>query len=148
MDLISENGAHEFYAELSDTYTESDLSEFSISHVTPLLNGKSLLTFNELTIQLSAWLSGINAEIILASDNSSWDWPFIEEIFKQSWPHNLNEECFLLNMNYIQNYDVYVDAVEFAFKLGFKKLHALDDAKANRIGWLTSENQLRVSDIN
>ena len=42
-------------------------------------------------------------------------------------------------MNYISNVDVYFDAVENAFKAGLKRHHALDDAKANRIGWLASE---------
>ena len=138
--LVSENGAHEFYAELSDTYSESDLSEFSVSHVMPLLNGKNAMTISQLTTELEAWIAVLNDVVILASDNSIWDWPFVEEIFKQSWPENIIKECFLLNINYIKNYDVYVDAVENAYRLGLNKHHALNDAKAHRLGWITSEN--------
>ena len=34
--LITENGEHQYYAELCDTYTQTDLSEFANKNVTPV----------------------------------------------------------------------------------------------------------------
>ena len=116
--LISENGEHSFYAELYNTYTQADLSDFAIIHVVPILDGDNVLTFEQLSIKLKAWIVGLNDEVTIASDNQNWDWNFIKQIFRQSWPENLNKECFLLNVNYICNVDVYFDAVENAFKSG------------------------------
>lgn len=136
--LISEDGAHEFYAELSDTYTQSDLSEFTVDHVIPLLTDENVLSTEALSTKLKNWIESLNTEVLMASDNQAWDWPFIREIFKQSWPENLINECYLLNMNYLKNADAFYEAIETAYKTGLKKHHALDDAKANRIGWLAS----------
>jgi uncharacterized protein YrzB (UPF0473 family) len=138
--LISEDGKHEFYAELTDTYKQNDLSEFALSYVIPLLSEEMMLSKHQLNIHLKQWIESFDIEVMLASDNYSWDWPFIQEIFHEdSWPKNLNSECFLLNMNYMKNADIYYDAVQNSYELGLKKHHALDDAKANRLGWLASE---------
>ena len=138
--LISEDGAHQFYAELSDTYVHSDLSEFTASHVVPLLSGEEVLTLKQLSFKLNTWIRQLNSEVLLATDNPSWDWPFILEIFKDNWPDNLNRECFPLNMNYLEDADAFYDSINSAYKSGLRNHHALDDAKANRLGWLTSKS--------
>lgn len=142
--LISEDGAHQFYAELSDTYVHSDLSEFTASHVVPLLSGEEVLTLKQLSFKLNMWIRQLNSEVLLATDNPSWDWPFILEIFKDNWPDNLNKECFLLNMNYMKDADAFYDAIKGAYESGLRNHHALDDAKANRIGWLASEKEVKI----
>jgi len=140
--LISEDGVHQFYAELSDTYVHSDLSEFTASHVVPLLSGEEVLTLKQLSFKLNTWILQLNSEVVLATDNPSWDWPFILEIFKDNWPDNLNRECFLLNMNYMKDADAFYDAIKGEYESGLRNHHALDDAKANRIGWLSSEKEV------
>lgn len=137
--LISEDGAHQFYAEISDTYCQSDLSDFAISHVVPLLDGVNKITSKQLSFKLKRWIEQFDNEVMLATDNYSWDWPFIEEILKDCWPINLHRECFMINMNYLKNADAFYDVVQMSYESGLKKHHALDDAKANRLGWFASE---------
>lgn len=138
--LISENGQKAFYAELADTYQVSDLSEFALNHVIPLLSRECLLLQKELKSQLKLWIESFNSEVMLACDNYTWDWPFILELFSMdNWPTNLSKECFRLNMNYLKDADSYFEAQQTAYEAGLRKHHALDDAKANRLGWLSSE---------
>ena len=123
-----------FDTEFTDTYIHSDLSEFTASHVVPLLSGEEVLTLKQLSFKLNTWIRQLNSEAVLANDNPSWDWPFILEMFKVNWPVNLNRECFLLNMNYMNDADAFYDAIKGGYESGLRNHHALDDAKANRIG--------------
>lgn len=138
--FITECGTNNFYAELSDTYCSSDLSQFSLEHVIPLLECKKI-TLKQLSNDLSQWLSEINDEIELASDNAAWDWRLLLEILDKNWPNNVSLECYLLNLNYLYDADAYYDAVQNAYDNGLRKHHALDDAVAIRLGWLASEGK-------
>ena len=57
--LITENGEHQYYAELCDTHTQTCLSEFANKNVIPLLKDENLLTFNQLTVDLNTWCNGL-----------------------------------------------------------------------------------------
>lgn len=138
--LISEDGTKQFYAELTGTYSSSDVSDFAREHVIPLLDGCNLLSIDELKANLSKWFEEFVDEIVLATDNLNWDWPFIIEIFKEDWPKNLSRDCYLLNMNYMKSADAFYESVKRAYENGLRKHHALDDAIANRLGWIASEN--------
>lgn len=130
--LVSEDG-REFYAELSDTYLPKDCGAFALEAVLPHLEGgESLLTMSELTERLAAWLEGFDQPVKLATDSESWDWPWIHEIF-EAWPKNLDGRPLILKQEAAINL-----AVERAFASGLRRHHALDDAKANRLGWLAS----------
>lgn len=136
--FASEDG-REFYAELTDTYQSNDLSEFAIEFVTPFLTGgDALKTQLELSGSLKAWVESFNVEVTLATDNVYWDWPYITNLLN-IWPANLSKECFLLNLNYLKDADLYFDTVKHAYARGLKRHNALDDARANRLGWLESE---------
>lgn len=137
--LISEDGSKQFYAELAGTYNSSDVSDFAKEHVIPLLDGSNLLSIDELKTNLLKWFEEFDAEIVLATDSMKWDWPFIVEVFKDDWPRNLSRDCYLLNMNYMKNADAFYDAVKIAYENGLRKHHAMDDAIANRLGWIASE---------
>lgn len=136
--MITEDGNRTFYAELNDTYSFSDLSQFAVENVIPLLDGHAI-SISQLSIDMHHWLVELNDEIELASDNWAWDWPFIVEVLQHNWPSNLNRECYLLNLNYMNDADAYYEAVKCAYKDGLRKHHALDDAKSIRFGWLASE---------
>lgn len=41
-------------------------------------------------------------------------------------------------MNYLNDFDAFNEAVEEAFANGLRRHHALDDAKANRLGWIAA----------
>lgn len=141
--FISENG-RTFYAELSDTYQFLDASDFTHENVLPFLQGgRNLMAMSELKIRLSQWLSEFNRPVTLATDSLQWDWPWIQRIFDdETWPENIAPHPLVLTINYIKNFEAFGNAVEYAYTKGLQRHHALDDANANRLGWLASEGQI------
>ena len=136
--LVSEDG-REFYAELSDTYQISQCDQFVQEAVLPLLQGgDALMTLPELALRLGNWLEGFDEPIKLATDSLSWDWPWVHEIFcaPYTWPENLDGKPLILSKKISFNV-----AVENAFAGGLRRHHALDDAKANCLGWLAAAPQ-------
>jgi hypothetical protein len=132
--LVTEDGKHEFYAELSDTYCLANVGEFAREQVLPLLEGGNvLMTMPELTIRLKNWLERFDMPIQLATDSLAWDWQWIQEIYSDlnAWPQNLDGKPLILGQS--AEMDI---AIENTFAGGLRRHHALDDAKANRIGWL------------
>lgn len=138
--LVSESG-DEFYAELVDTYLPVECNPFVQETVLPLLQGgDTLMDMRELSKRLTAWIKAFEQPVMIATDSLSWDWPWIIEIMgdRDTWPKNLDGKPFLLSINYLNDYDQFVDAMEKGFTDGLRRHHALDDAKANRLGWLAS----------
>jgi len=140
--LVDEAGERSFYAELSDTWQLEDVrDEFVRAAVLPQLEGgAALMTMAELTLRLGNWLEDFEQPVKLATDSLSWDWPWIQEIFyiAGTWPENVDGKPLLLSMNYLNDSDKFNHAVEKAFAAGLRRHHALDDAKANRLGWLAA----------
>lgn len=138
--LIAEDGERTFYAELADTYQPKDCSEFTRLAVLPRLEGgDKVLTMYDLTLRLGNWLEDFGEPVTLATDSLGWDWPWIQEIFhiEGTWPANLARNPQLLTIKYLNDYDRFIKAVEKAFS-SLRRHHALDDAKANRLGWIAA----------
>lgn len=138
--LISEDGERSFYAELSDTFKDSDVGDFARAEVLPLLEGGSArMTIPELALRLGNWLESFEQPVTLATDSRDWDWPWILAIFgdKWTWPENLASEPAILLFNADPG-ERFNDARERAFAGGLRRHHSLDDAKANRLGWLAA----------
>jgi hypothetical protein len=138
--LVSEDGERTFYAELSDTYQPKDCSHFVCEAVVPLLEGgNTRMTMPDLALRLGNWLESFEQPVKLATDSLAWDWPWIPEIFCDAWtwPENLDGKPLLLTMNYLNDYDLFIDTVEKAFR-HLRRHHSLDDAKANRLGWIAA----------
>jgi len=136
--LVSEDGKHSFYAELSDTYKKTDCSDFAEEFVLPLLQGgEALMSMNDLSTQLRKWIEAFNRPVMLVTDSLAWDWPWITEIFDSlnAWPINLARTPFILEQTMQLN-----NAKNLAVGRGLRKHHALDDAKANRLGYLASQD--------
>lgn len=132
--LVAEDGERTFYAELADTYQDKDCGDFARLAVLPLLaGGDAVLTLRELGERLLAWLEAFGEPVTLACDSLAWDWPWVQEIFGEleAWPANLARKPHILG----QNIDLNL-AIEQAFASGLRRHHALDDAKANRFGWV------------
>jgi hypothetical protein len=144
--LVSEDG-REFYAELADTYQVKECGDFTREVVLPLLEGgNALMPMAMLTKRLKCWLEEFDQPIQLATDSLLWDWKWVPVIFNDlaSWPVNLDRHPFLLSMNYVENYDAFWQTVERAFEnKGLRQHHALDDAKANRLGWIAAQMEER-----
>lgn len=139
--FVDQTGERTFYVEVSDTWRHAEASEFTRVEVLPLLQGgQHLMTMDNLGRGLSEWLASFDRSIVLATDSLAWDWPWINRILETQglWPSNLAKEPLLLNMNYLVEYDRFVDAVENGFATGLRRHHALDDALSNRLGWIAS----------
>ena len=149
--LIAEDG-RTFYAELSDTYQHKDCGDFAREVVLQLLEGGEMrMPFHHLSLRLGNWIESFEVPVKLATDSLAWDWPWIESIFKipETWPANLDGKPLLLTMNYLVDYDQFETAIEQAFNDGLRRHHSLDDAKANRMGWISAggdtEQHLRLA---
>lgn len=132
--MIAEDG-QTFYAELTDTYTQTHCTPFVKEIVLPLLGGDETqrLTKSELTLALGRWLKEFKQPVTLACDSLAWDWSWILEVFyqKETWPENLGSKPKVISCDN----PIFINAVEARFKNGLRRHHALDDAKANRSGW-------------
>lgn len=139
--LVDESGARVFYAELSDTWRlENAGDDFVRAAVLPQLEGgAALMTVRELGEQLTAWLEAFGGPVKLATDSMSWDWPWLQEIFyeHEAWPANVDGKPLILQFD-AEAGKRFNYAVEKAFAGGLRRHHALDDAKANRLGWLAA----------
>lgn len=138
--LVAEDGERTFYAELSDTYELKHVAEFARQAVLPLLEGgKAAMSLHQLTLRMGNWLEEFDEPVTLATDSQAWDWPWIQEIFHVdgTWPANLARRPVLLTVNYLNDYDRFVETVVQALN-GMRRHHALDDALANRLGWLAA----------
>lgn len=93
------------------------------------------MTMRELTLRLGIWFEGFDGPVQLATDSLSWDWPWIQELFGTpgTWPENLDSKPVILLQDPVFNL-----AVEDAFATTLRRHHALDDAKANRLGWIAA----------
>ena len=139
--LVDESGEHTFYAELSDTFERASCSEFVREAVLPMLEGgQRRMAMHELTLRLGNWLEDFEQPVCLATDSLSWDWPWIQEIFctAGTWPANVDGHPILLSMNNLRDYDAFLSTREKSFTAGLRRHHALDDAKANRLGWIAA----------
>ncbi len=137
--LVADDG-RTFYAELADTYRLDDVGEFARMAVLPLLEGDdSLMYSHQLTLRLGNWIEDFEQPVRLATDSLAWDWPWIERTFSTpgTWPANLDHKPLLLTSGTLPGYDAFCEALEAGFAGGLRRHHALDDAKANRMGWLT-----------
>ena len=136
--LISEDG-QEFYAEMTDTYLKSHCTDWVKENVLTLLDASAeqRMTMDESAIQLRAWIEGFGEPVTLACDSEAWDWRWIQKLYATSdkWPINLAQKPVILKFNN----EVFNAAVDGAFTSGLRRHHALDDAKANRTGWLALE---------
>lgn len=77
--------------------------------------------------------------IFFDTESESWDWPWVFEIMgdRQTWTENLEGRPEILLFDADRG-ELFNMALERAFADGLRRHHALDDAKANRLGWLAS----------
>lgn len=137
--LVTADGEKSFYAELSDTYQRKDCGDFAREVVLPLLEGGDvLMSWHELSLRLGNWVESFEQPVRLATDSLAWDWPWIQKMFTtlRAWPSNLDGKPEILLFD-ADSGEQFNNALEQAFAGGLRQHHALDDAKANRLGWIS-----------
>lgn len=138
--LVSEDGRQEFYAELIDTWRLEDTSAFCREVVLPLLEGAAAQRGHaQVSRELAAWLAAFAEPVTVLTDSLEWDWPWMQALFPTpaNWPANLAPKPELLHFRGAAG-KVFTDTVEGLYAAGLRRHHALDDARANRLGWLAA----------
>lgn len=141
--LVTEDGKQSFYAELTDTYSQSDCSEFVIQHVLPLLDAKEFslpetggysnvhakMTFAQCSEYLSRWFDYLDDKVVVFNDAPHYDFTLLTEVLYDHWPAQLRKKCHQIASRTIEGQERYEKTTEEEFKKGFRQHHALDDAK-------------------
>ncbi len=147
--LINEEGDRTFYAELTDTYSRPACSEFVLMNVLPLLDARPLveqqthqnihaeMSLAETQKHLIRWFEEQIDPIQIWCDSPHYDWFYFQEIFPLVFPSNVIQTpksvfvgdallMALFETRVVQEYRV----------RRLTRHHALNDAKAVRLGWL------------
>lgn len=132
--LVSEDGQYEFYAELvTDGYIKK-CDSWVKENVLPLLDGGDcIMQPDELRQRLYAWLDALGC-VHIATD-SQIDFDLLRATL-DPWPAKIAKKPLFLNFD-ADPKERFNIAVENFFTEGLRRHHALDDAKANRLGWMT-----------
>lgn len=139
--LVSEDGLSSFYAELPVESYREKITPWVQANVLPLLEGGAcVMQPAELRQRLAEWI-GTQAEVVIASDSLEYDFKFLRAVL-DPWPGNVDDHLLLLTRNGLNKYDAFEEAVEAAFTSGLRRHHALDDAKANRLGWIAAGSRI------
>jgi hypothetical protein len=134
--LVSEDGKHEFYGEIEqgNGWTWLDCNDFVMIEVVPLLKGgEAAMSQAELKARLLAWLEAMPRSLTIACD-SAFDMDFLKALLSQDWPAKLDQEWYDLRPMIDREFDQAV--IQCHKERGTYEHNALDDAWANRAGWL------------
>jgi hypothetical protein len=140
---ISEIG-ETFYGENAD-FNVALCSYFTIEGVLPLLSGgNTSMPYAMLAKQLRTWIEGLSGEVKMWTDAPNFDWPHVQDLFEDhGWPCNLIRKPALLSFpSSIQHrFEVGVEDAFMTFEPRLRRHHALDDAIANRHGFLIATTE-------
>ena len=144
--LVSEDGLSSFYAELPVESYREKITPWVQANVLPLLEGGAcIMQPAELRQRLAEWI-GTQGDVVIASDSLEYDFKFLRAVL-DPWPGNVDDHLLLLTRNGLNEYDAFEEAVEAAFTSGLRRHHALDDAKANRLGWIAAGGDIKENGV-
>lgn len=140
--LLAEDGA-EFYAELPPASYQDNLVPWVKGNVLPLLEGGAcVMPPDELTRRLGNWIAA-RGPAVIACDAPDFDFGFLRAIL-DPWPSSLDTRPVVLQFDADRG-ERFNAALEQASAGGLRRHHALDDAKANRLGWLAAGGDVDVT---
>lgn len=134
--LVSEDGQHEFYAELAAKGYIDKCTPWVKENVLPLLEGGDrIMQPHELRQRLTEWIGALGA-VRIAVD-SEIDFDFLRSTL-DPWPANIDpKRLFIAGGDFAEAVDK-IQAEDKSLRLH----HALDDAKVNRLGWQARNNSI------
>ena len=93
------------------------------------------MTLAQLTIQLHRWIEQFQLPVTLVSDSENWDWRWISAIFAEPdhWPSNLARQPLIMPAEAQLAATIAQGDQQHR---ALRRHHALDDARANQLGWL------------
>lgn len=136
--LVAEDG-RSFYAELAPENYMDTITPWVVANVLPLLDGgECVMQPDELRQRLVAWIGGLGS-VRIDCDLKDYDMAFLRAIL-DPWPTNVDPNARTLQFNFDRG-TRFANAIEKAFAKGkLRRHHALDDAKANRLGWMAAQD--------
>jgi hypothetical protein len=137
--LVAADG-REFYAELTDTWSHGECSNFVIQTVLPLLQGGDVkMKAAQCAIRLKEWIEGLgDGEVILRTDAPRYDWTLVAEMFQfyGCWPANLRRKYGTIYFESDRRLHRYQSAMTSFWKEhSSRQHHALVDARSMRFAW-------------
>ncbi len=137
--MVSEDGAFEFYAEVSD-FDLAKTSPFVQEAILPILGADpaAICTKSELKDRLWKWFATLPQHVMLASD-STHDRDLLWDAFDEGLPENLDRE--VMDLRSLIDTTVFNDQVVLYHEQAAQPWHhALHDARAAREGWIAWMN--------
>lgn len=129
--LVSEDGQHEFYAELEAKGYIDKCTPWVKENVLPLLEGGDRIMQPHELRQRAEWIGALGA-VRIAVD-SEIDFDFLRSTL-DPWPANIDpKRLFIASIDFAEAVDK-IQAEDKSLSLH----HALDDAKSNRLGWIAA----------
>jgi hypothetical protein len=140
--LVDESGAHAFYVELNH-WSYGECSGFTRDIVVPLLQeGEAIMSRAEVGYKLKAWLESFKTPVHIWTDAPSLDWRWLDWLLNTDtvgWPTNLSHSPSKFDYDAIR-YCRFRNMIDASYSQGgLREHHALDDAEANRRGWLAAK---------
>lgn len=132
--LVSEDGRHEFYAEVAD-YDRQKCNAHVQAGIWPLLGKtpEAVIPRAVLAKQLRTWFAGLPDHLTIASD-AYQDWELLVDVLDGELPANIRGREDLRGL---ADPSVFHRAVcQYHAQPGQPWHHALHDARAHRAGWL------------
>lgn len=135
--LVSEDGQYAFYAELAAEGYIDKCAPWVRENVLPLLEGGDrIMQPDELRQRLAEWIGALGAVRIAVDGGNSLDFSFLRSTLVP-WPANVDGKPEILLFDADRG-ERFINAMEKSFAEGLRRHHALDDAKANRLGWIAA----------
>ncbi len=133
--LVSEDGAHAFYGEITRGHGWDSCSNFVTDEVLPLLcGGEFSMSTSDLKDRLFLWLQALPGAYTLAID-SQIDIELFRRLLDKEWPAKLHQKCY--GLSHMLSTEKFSRAViKCHQERGGKAHNAIDDAWANRAGWI------------
>lgn len=139
--LVSEDGSREFYAELTPEGYMDKATPWVRENVLPLLEGGHyVMQPRDLCRQLAEWIADLGPVRLAGDMGILTDIKFVESMLTP-WPTNLDRRPEFMQFDTAAS-ERFSLAVENAFAGGLRRHHALDDAKANRLGWIAAAGDI------
>ena len=144
--MVTADDKFSFYAERTD-YELRMCSKFVKQEILPLFDRRGFIgTKKEIAFKLSDWLIDLPYKEVVVVIDYHADWQIFGDLLaetKRVLPMKLKRSPEYLQTMTDFATNVSVQGIEEYFnRFGAKRHHALDDAKANRYGWLQAMKTL------
>lgn len=128
-----------FYAENSDLQVEL-CSDFTTEAVLPFLEGGDVsIPYQMIAKQLKEYIESFVSDVTMWCDSPYHDWPFIEHMFDNwGWPSKLAKKPGWHTKDL--DFNIGVEQAFNTFVPKLRRHHALDDAIANRHGFIVQKH--------